>query len=720
MLIILIFLSSSFGINSVFAPKKNQVPIADVGGPYSGTEGAAISFDGSASQDTDADGTINAYFWAFGDGETSTDQNPTHIYAQEGTYTVTLTVTDDDSETDNDTTSATVSDLEPVANFIASPTSGIMPLTVTFIDTTTSYDGVVSWLWEFGDGKSSTEPNPTHIYVVGSFTVSLTVEEEDGDTNTQTKPNFIKVEHPPNLPPTADFIIVSSAIPAINEPISFTDNSVDTDGSVTSWAWNFGDTTTATTQNPIHRYQSTGTYTITLIVKDDDGATGKKTKQVTIREINPPVTTSNYDGLWHNIDFTINLIATDDYSGVAETYYKINAHPTRQLSVDGPPIITTEDSNNTLEYWSVDKIGNEETHHIILDIKLDKTPPTADPGEDIAVAEDTLITLDGLKSKDNIQITNYTWTLLDGTYQELNGKNPQYIFHTPGVYTVNLIVTDAAKNSAMNHLIITVTDVTNPIANAGDDKVINEGTSAIFNGSVSTDNVEIASYKWNFLDDSPQTLIGVDPIYTFSSAGIYEITLTVSDAQGNFGTDILLITVIDSKRPVADAGSDQIIMEDTLVNFNGSASTDNVGIVSYVWIFTDGELQTLYGEKTSYVFKNLGVYLVSLTVSDAEGHSSNDTITIIVTDNTALSIDEDDDADGMSDEWESIPDLDPLDPLDAAVEGNGDGMNNIEEYQNDANPKVYESEDHILASVLVVAVTISMIGYGILYSRSMK
>ena len=145
-----------------------------------------------------------------------------------------------------------------------------------------------------------------------------------------------------------------------------------------------------------------------------------------------------------------------------------------------------------------------------------------------------------------------------------------------------------------------------------------------------------------------------------------------------------------------------------------------MGIVSYVWIFTDDKVQTLYGEETSYIFKNPGVYVVVLTVSDAKGHSSNDTTTIIVTDNTMLSIDKDDDTKGISDALNSIKDLDQLDLSDAAIDGNMDGVKNIEEKQSDADAKVHESEEDTLSIVLVVAVIVTMIGYGLLLSLSKK
>jgi len=100
----------------------NQPPVADAGGPYTGTEGEAVSFDGSASYDTD--GTITDYLWSFGDGQTSTEQNPTHTYTQDGTYTVTLTVTDNNLETDDDTTTADISDTDPIASLSVSPSFG--------------------------------------------------------------------------------------------------------------------------------------------------------------------------------------------------------------------------------------------------------------------------------------------------------------------------------------------------------------------------------------------------------------------------------------------------------------------------------------------------------------------------------------------------------------------------------------------------------------------
>ena len=164
--------------------------------PKSGTEPLTVSFyDNSTNFQT-----VTSWFWDFGDGTNSTVQNPVHTYLQDGAYTVTLTVTGTDLAGKPARTSVTkanyitVSDTGPTADFHATPTSGAKPLTVAFYDDSESYDGITSWRWNFGDGGTSTERNPVHIYTTaGVYTVTLTVTEADGDTDTKTRTNYITV-----------------------------------------------------------------------------------------------------------------------------------------------------------------------------------------------------------------------------------------------------------------------------------------------------------------------------------------------------------------------------------------------------------------------------------------------------------------------------------------------------------------------------------------------
>ena len=167
-------------------------PTADAGRSYQAKEGEVILFDGSGS--SDADGWIESYFWGFGDGATGIGVRPEHTYTQEGAYTITLTVTDNDGLTDTDTTQINVEDSEPTAAFSADPSWGEAPLRVQFTDTSISYDGITQWRWNFGDGKQSTEADVTYTYSVpGTYSITLTVKEADGDEDSVTYKDFIRV-----------------------------------------------------------------------------------------------------------------------------------------------------------------------------------------------------------------------------------------------------------------------------------------------------------------------------------------------------------------------------------------------------------------------------------------------------------------------------------------------------------------------------------------------
>ena len=169
----------------------NQAPIADPNGPYTGTAGSPLTFDGSGS--TDPDGTIVAYDWDFGDGNTGTGVSPTHIYAADGNYTVTLTVTDDAGDTsDPATTTASIGAVnQPPLADPNGPYTGVVGVPVMFDGTGSSDpDGtIVSYDWDFGDGTTGTGPQPQHTYAApGVYDVTLTVTDDAGDTSAPAPP----------------------------------------------------------------------------------------------------------------------------------------------------------------------------------------------------------------------------------------------------------------------------------------------------------------------------------------------------------------------------------------------------------------------------------------------------------------------------------------------------------------------------------------------------
>jgi PKD repeat protein len=209
---------------------------------------------------TDNDGTVVTWLWDFGDGNGSSAQNPSHTYAINGDYTVSLTVTDDDGDSDNTSTLVSViANVAPTAGF----TDSCNHLDCNFTDTSSDSDGtVVTWLWDFGDGNGSNAQNPSHTYAInGDYTVSLTVTDDDGDSDSTN--TLVSVTA--NVAPTAGFTDGCDHLDC-----NFTDTSSDSDGTVVTWLWDFGDGNGSNAQNPSHTYATSGDYTVSLTVTDDE------------------------------------------------------------------------------------------------------------------------------------------------------------------------------------------------------------------------------------------------------------------------------------------------------------------------------------------------------------------------------------------------------------------------------------------------------------------
>jgi PKD repeat protein/endonuclease I len=161
------------------------------------TSGLAPHFTSFTDLSTNAP---TVWSWTFGDGGVSSLPNPVHVYLIPGTYTVTLTVTNADGmDTDVQTDLITVSAIPvpAVPNFDGTPLSGTSPLFVQFTDLSTNTP--TSWLWDFGDGQTSTDPNPSFTFEhVGTHPVSLTVMNADGGS-TLMRTKFIRVQPTPSL-----------------------------------------------------------------------------------------------------------------------------------------------------------------------------------------------------------------------------------------------------------------------------------------------------------------------------------------------------------------------------------------------------------------------------------------------------------------------------------------------------------------------------------------
>ena len=147
----------------------------------------------------------------------------------------------------------------PVVNFISNTVSGVIPVNITFTDTSIYLP--ISWQWDFGDGTNSTVQNPTHTYSsAGTYTVKLTADNGFGSGNL-SKPSYITANSTA-LASTFTSNITNGQVPFA---VKFTDTST---GNPSSWDWDFGDGTNSTDQNPIHIYSTSGWYNVSLNVTD--------------------------------------------------------------------------------------------------------------------------------------------------------------------------------------------------------------------------------------------------------------------------------------------------------------------------------------------------------------------------------------------------------------------------------------------------------------------
>jgi PKD repeat protein len=196
------------------------------------------------------------YIWDFGDGNTSTQANPTHVYENPGTYTVSLIV-------DHGTNCKQYYEVyqqiivEGGAPVFTVDISPCPPHIVSFKDTT---HGAVSWFWEFGDGTTSTDQYPTHVYDENKIHhVTLTTTTSSGCTNTYIGFNAV------------NFASLAASFVSYYEPGPFprTVYFHNTTPGATTWNWDFGDGNTSTEQNPVHTYQTEDDYIVSLTVNSD-------------------------------------------------------------------------------------------------------------------------------------------------------------------------------------------------------------------------------------------------------------------------------------------------------------------------------------------------------------------------------------------------------------------------------------------------------------------
>lgn len=296
--------------------------------------------------------------------------------------------------------------------------------------------------------------------------------------------------------------------------------------------------------------------------------------------------------------------------------------------------VFSEMATYTVTLWVIDGWGHTASDTTKVHV-VDLVPPVAVAGEDLTVDVGRTFTLDGSRSTDDQGIALYTWTVDPGGLNLTFGTVIATLsIDRIGDYDVVLNVTDARGNWATDSLVVHVRDLSPPVADAGPDVEVDQHATVTFNGSGSTDNVGVVLWTWSFrYDGEDVTLGGATVEFTFDSAGLYQVVLTVLDPTFSPGHDDMFVRVRDTEPPEADAGSDIAVPHGTTVELVGVGSKDNVGPVGFNWtLLVDGVLETHEGPVASIAGLEVGVYVVTLNVTDAAGNWATDTVVVTVRD----------------------------------------------------------------------------------------
>ena len=357
-------------------------------------EGGTVNFDGTAS--TDTDGTIISYGWDFGDGNTGAGDTVSHTYADGSSFEVVLTVTDDGGATGTDTLTITVNNLDPAveagdnqtvksgdtvtvaATFTDAGTLDTHTATINWGDTTTD-SGTVT------QGAGSGTVGGSHVYdSIGDMTVTVTVTDDDGGVGSDTL--TVTVQAAVNEDPVAaagDDQTVNEGETALFDGTT----SSDPDGTIAKFEWDFGDGETAegATQTHVYADEGTGTFTVTLTVTDDLGATASDTLDVTVNNVAPEVTArADQDAKEGD---TVRISASFVEVGSEDTHTATIAWgdgTITELANVGSPLTASfvygDDDKFTVSITITDNDGGENTDS--LEVDIDNVAPIVVPGPD--------------------------------------------------------------------------------------------------------------------------------------------------------------------------------------------------------------------------------------------------------------------------------------------------------------------------------------------------
>jgi PKD repeat protein len=483
----------------------------------------------------------------------------------------------------------------PVAAFSTSVSPG---LAVAFTDESTDANrDIVEWAWDFGDGATSALRNPSHTYAAkGTKTIALTVEDSTGNISTVT--NDVVVASAP----IAAFTYQPPS-PVNGGEVDFTDTSTDLDGTVESWAWEFGDGGTSTARHPTHIYLGPGTYPVKLTVTDEDGATGTATTDVVVGTATPgtaPVALFRPDVTGKDLAATANGGTVVAYSN-----FCCGGHEPWQM-LDDNIVWPWATSGITGHFASIRVSAGPP--RLIDNVQIQ---PRGDCCEDQRVRGFAVdVSTTGFAAADFTQVLAAT-TANNGLLQTFPlpaGTTATYIRYRPLTNNGSCcyISTARLKVNASSSGPRTVT-------------FRNQSTSSV-------------TYKWTFGDGGTSTQ--AEPTHTYATIGTYTVTLVAKSADGRTST---IARQYEARGPTANFSVDPAVPEPgQLFVLRDTSAYPTAPGVTFLWNFPGGGTSDSSG--TLHTFATAGTHALTYTVTDAEGNSDSVTknVTVAASAPTAL------------------------------------------------------------------------------------
>ncbi len=538
------------------------------------------------------------YSWDLGNGIITPVTDPSTSYTSPGTYTVILTVYGTGGPLTH-TMTITVYP-SPTVSFTADDTSVCPGTSVSF--TSTSIGGVagpLTYVWNFGDGYTSTSATPTHVYATpGFYNVTLSVTNSMGCVSSFTSLGYIHVYSPPSV----SFIAGSPVICGAPGATTFTDLTTGTPSFTYSWA--FGDGGTSTVPGPSHNYATTGFYTVTLIVTDGNGCkdTLVRPSYIEVRNltaaftypssacVGSPVTFVNTSSTHTSSSWDFGDGGTSTAEDGIHAYTTAGTYTVRLIVFDGTCYDTI-------------------THSIIISpapvcsftiTPADPCPPPASITYTATVP------------------TGATVSWIFGDHTTGSGTTVSHTYYWRGVDTITMTVVDPVTGCITT---VSKTDTLYDMDHRASALPVSgcAPLTCTFSATAVThvpDTTVVrpypypfASYSWDFADGSPLSTAPA-PSHTFTAAGIYIVVLTRITVNGCTVTDTVEIRVGNPPIVTCTATPTHVCFRDP-VYFTTTIITGPV--THYEWNFGDGSIEIDSSGNPIHVFSAPGTFSVTVT-----------------------------------------------------------------------------------------------------------